>query len=58
MMGTAMERVIPGPCICFRFSDTNFSNGTLSGVMGDGYTGGNNVTVGLDGHDLFGVSVR
>ena len=46
-----------GAVYLFRLDDTNFSGGTLSGVIGDGYTGGNNVTVGLDGDDRFGVSV-
>ena len=46
-----------GAVYLFRFDDTNFSGGALRGVIGNGYTGGNNVTVGLDGNDFFGSSV-
>ncbi len=42
----------------FTFSDTNFSGGTLAATIGNGYTGGKNVSVsGLDVGDQFGQSV-
>ena len=45
-----------GAVYLFRFSDTNFSGGTLSGIIGSGYTGGNNVNVSLDSEDQFGFA--
>ena len=42
----------------FSFSDANFSGGTLQGIVGKGYSGGNNFDVtGLQANDSFGTSV-
>ena len=47
-----------GAVYLFNFSDTNFSGGSLQGIMGKGYTGGKNVNVAnLESWDNFGVSV-
>lgn len=47
-----------GAVYLFSFSDGNFSNGTLTGIVGKGYTGGKNVDVAqLVANDAFGTSV-
>ncbi len=47
-----------GAVYLFGFSDTNFSGGTLQGIIGKGYGGGKNVNVGsLEVGDLLGHGV-
>ncbi len=47
-----------GAVYMFSFADGDFSNGTLTGIIGKGYTGGKNIDVTeLSGADNFGVSV-
>ena len=46
-----------GAVYLFSFSDTNFTGGTLAGIIGSGYTGGKNVNVALDTGDAFGYRV-
>jgi hypothetical protein len=46
-----------GAVYLFSFSDLLFSGGTLQATVGQGYTGGKNVSAGLDGSDLFGIGV-
>ena len=46
-----------GDVYLFTFSDSVFSNPTLAGMIGDGYTGGKNVNLNLDTPDNNGVSV-
>ena len=46
-----------GAVYLFSFSDLAFNGGILEGVIGNGYTGGKNVDVGLDSNDFFGSSV-
>ncbi|SEM56982.1 filamentous hemagglutinin family N-terminal domain-containing protein [Syntrophus gentianae] len=47
-----------GAVYLFSFSDTNFTGGSLKGILGKGYTGGKNMTVAnLEGDDTFGRSV-
>ncbi|MDF3031994.1 MAG: conserved hypothetical rane protein, partial [Moraxellaceae bacterium] len=46
-----------GAVYAFRFSDRNFGGGTLLGIAGDGYSGGNDINVDLDPGDAFGRSV-
>ncbi|RSZ59200.1 filamentous hemagglutinin N-terminal domain-containing protein [Massilia atriviolacea] len=41
----------------FSFSDANFSNATLQGTAGAGYTGGKNLDLALADGDQFGTSV-
>ncbi|OPY80272.1 MAG: Heme/hemopexin-binding protein precursor [Syntrophus sp. PtaU1.Bin005] len=42
----------------FSFSDTNFSGGSLQGIIGKGYAGGKNVNVSsLEAEDFFGRSL-
>jgi filamentous hemagglutinin family protein len=47
-----------GAVYLFSFSDGDFSNGTLTGIVGKGYTGGKNIDVAaLTSADGFGTSV-
>ena len=47
-----------GAVYLFSFTDTNFSGGSLQGIIGKGYTGGKNVNVdNLASGDFFGRSV-
>ncbi|HVV33214.1 MAG TPA: MBG domain-containing protein [Vitreimonas sp.] len=41
----------------FTFTDSDFSGGALSGVIGNGYVGAGNYNVALDENDFFGVAV-
>ena len=41
----------------YSFSDANFSNATLQGTIGSGYTGGKNLNVNLQTGDQFGMAV-
>ncbi|NHZ90073.1 filamentous hemagglutinin N-terminal domain-containing protein [Massilia sp. CCM 8733] len=41
----------------FSFSDNNFSNATLEGTIGAGYTGGKNLNLALADGDQFGTSL-
>ena len=49
----------PGAAYLFTFTDSTFTGGQLRGVIGEGYTGGNNIDIGslLDDEDLFGNAV-
>ncbi|WP_148276504.1 YDG domain-containing protein [Sphingobium sp. SYK-6] len=56
--GAANQLTGSGAVYLFSFADGNFSNGTLSGIIGKGYSGGKNVDVALlAGSDAFGNSV-
>ncbi|SEM56974.1 filamentous hemagglutinin family N-terminal domain-containing protein [Syntrophus gentianae] len=47
-----------GAVYLFSFSDTNFSGGSLQGIIGKGYSGGKNVNVAnLEKYDHFGIDV-
>ncbi|WP_307960801.1 beta strand repeat-containing protein [Sinorhizobium medicae] len=46
-----------GAAYLFRFTDTAFSGGTQEAVIGNGYSGANNVDVSLEEDDKFGSSV-
>lgn len=47
-----------GAVYLFSFSDGDFSNGTLTGIVGKGYTGGKNINIAqLAAADGFGTSV-
>jgi|GEM_PF-3194840 len=53
-----------GAVYLFTFADEGFAGGSLSGVIGSGYTGGNNINLNADGaaapldnSDTFGTSV-
>ncbi len=46
-----------GAVYLYTFTDKVFSGGGLEFIIGDGYTGGKNVSVTLDNSDLFGTSV-
>ena len=47
-----------GAVYLFRFTDGNFSGGTLSGIIGSGYQNGGNLNVtSLEANDAFGASV-
>jgi filamentous hemagglutinin family protein len=46
-----------GAVYLYSFTDSSFTGGTLQGIIGAGYTGGNNVNVALDAGDQFGWSV-
>ncbi|MDQ1816878.1 YDG domain-containing protein [Massilia sp. CCM 9210] len=41
----------------FSFSDNNFSNATLDGTIGAGYSGGNNLNLALNDGDQFGAAL-
>jgi filamentous hemagglutinin family protein len=48
-----------GAIYLFTFDDLNFGSGTLSGIIGDGYTGGKNIYLAgiLQNNDFFGSAV-
>ncbi|MCK7461210.1 MAG: FG-GAP repeat protein [Sphingobacterium sp.] len=46
-----------GAVYLYSFSDSMFSNGSLQGIIGSGYTGGKNINISLDDVDNFGSSV-
>ena len=46
-----------GAVYLFSFRDLAFNDGMLEGIIGNGYTGGKNVNIGLDASDYFGWSV-
>ncbi|PIQ95365.1 MAG: hypothetical protein COV67_15260, partial [Nitrospinae bacterium CG11_big_fil_rev_8_21_14_0_20_56_8] len=46
-----------GAVYLYTFSDTAFTGGEAVGVVGANYSGGKNITVGLDDSDQFGTSV-
>ncbi|WP_017672113.1 MBG domain-containing protein, partial [Blastomonas sp. AAP53] len=47
-----------GAVYLFGFADSQFGGGALEAIIGSGYSGGKNVSIGaLDPDDLFGVSV-
>ena len=52
--GISNTRSNAGAVHLFTFTDASFSGGALAGTVGDGYTGGRNVDVRLDGSDYFG----
>ncbi|MBX3665267.1 MAG: filamentous hemagglutinin N-terminal domain-containing protein [Burkholderiales bacterium] len=47
----------PGTVRLFSFTDSNFSGGALTGTIGSGYTGGNNVNFTTGANDSFGWSL-
>ena len=46
-----------GAVYLFAFSGADFAGGQLRGIIGSGYSGGDNVNVSLDTQDYFGCSV-
>ncbi len=46
-----------GAAYAFTFTDSVFSGGSLSAIIGEGYTGGNNFDINLDPSDGFGRSI-
>ncbi len=46
-----------GAAYAFTFTDSVFSGGSLSAIIGEGYTGGNNFNINLDPVDGFGRSI-
>ena len=46
-----------GAVYLYEFSDDDFNGATLSGIIGDGYTGTGNINIDLDSGDRFGGSV-
>ncbi|TRZ96130.1 MAG: filamentous hemagglutinin N-terminal domain-containing protein, partial [Rhodocyclaceae bacterium] len=55
--GSGNSSAQSGAVHLFRFTDANFSGGTLQATVGKGYTGRSNVNVGLDAGDQFGNAV-
>ena len=55
--GATNGRGNSGAVHLFTFGDANFGGGALAGSIGDGYSGGRNVDIRLDGSDYFGNAV-
>ncbi len=46
-----------GAVYLYTFDDTNYTNGKLQAIIGNGYTGGKNVNLTLNNDDYFGFAV-
>ncbi|AWB66614.1 hypothetical protein C2869_09305 [Saccharobesus litoralis] len=46
-----------GAVYLIKFADGNFANADLIGILGEGYSGVNNLDIDLDGNDQFGSSI-
>jgi filamentous hemagglutinin family protein len=55
--GASDGRSNSGAVHLFTFGASGFASGALAGSIGDGYTGGRNIDVRLDGSDIFGTAV-
>ena len=54
---TASPNWREGAVFLYSYTDTAFSDGQLRAIIGDGYSGGNNINEPLDKRDLFGSNV-